>query len=149
MQLKNSAKDKQRTPLQPLSSLQTMPGDLLQIDIVGPLKAPVYRFVLTAIDVFSKYLFAIPLTNVSAHTTASALVNIFFTHSYIPHTILSDLGTNFTSSLMHELTDLLEVKLKHATLKHPQTVGVVERAHGALKRILRLNTNQEWNDWHR
>ena len=49
---------------------------------------------------------------------------------------------------MTELTKLLEVKLKHATLKHPQTMGVVERSHAALKRILKLNTNEQWNDWH-
>ena len=45
---------------------------------------------------------------------------------------------------MHEL---LEIQLEHASLKHPQTVGVVERSHSALKRILKLNTNEQWNDW--
>ena len=37
---------------------------------------------------------------------------------------------------MHELAKLLEIKIGHATLKHAESVGVVERAHGALKRIL-------------
>ena len=50
---------------------------------------------------------------------------------------------------MAELTKLLEVKLKHATLKHPQTIGVVERSQAALKWILKLNSNQQWNDWHK
>ena len=44
---------------------------------------------------------------------------------------------------------LLEVKLKHNTLKHAQSLGVVERAHGALKRILKLNSSDQWSDWHR
>ena len=73
----------------------------------------------------------------------------FFQYSYLPSTLLSDLGTNFTSKLVAELTRLLEVKLKHATLKHPQTIGVVERSHAALKRILNLNSNEQWNDWHK
>ena len=47
---------------------------------------------------------------------------------------------------MHELTKLLDVKLDHASLKHPETVGVVERSHSAPKRILKLNTNEQWND---
>ena len=42
---------------------------------------------------------------------------------------------------------MLEIQLDHARLKHPQTVGVVERSHSALKRILKLNTNEQWNDW--
>ena len=48
---------------------------------------------------------------------------------------------------MHELTKLHEIQLEHASLKHPQTVGVVERSHSALKRILKLITNEQWNDW--
>ena len=97
---------------------------------------------------FSKYLFAKPLTGASAQKVATELATIFFTHSYIPHTIVSDLGTNFVSELMHELCKLLEIKLKHATLKHAQTVGVVERSHAALKRILKLNTDEQWSKWH-
>ena len=49
--------------------------------------------------------------------------------------------------LLHELKKLLEIQLEHASLKHPQTVGVVERSQSALKRILKLNTNEQWNDW--
>ena len=70
-------------------------------------------------------------------------------HSYIPETILSDLGTTFVSELFHEFTKLLEVQLKQASLKHPQTVGVVERSHSALKQILKLQTNEHWNDWYK
>ena len=90
-----------------------------------------------------------PLTNGSADTVARELVKIFCQHSYLPSTLLSDLGTNFTSKLMAELTKLLEVKLKLAMLKHPQTIGVVERSQAALKWILKLNSNEQWNDWHK
>ena len=149
LQLKRVPSKHLRTPLQPVSSLHSYPGELLQIDLVGPLKSPHYRYALTAIDVFTKYLFAVPLTNVRADTIARELTSIFFRHSYLPQTILSDMGSSFVSELMHELTKLLEVELKHATLKHPQSVGVVERAHSSLKRILKLNTNEQWNDWYK
>ena len=96
----------------------------------------------------SKYLFVIPLTNVNAQRLAHELSSILFYHSYLPKTIVSDLGTSLVSELMHELTSLLEVELKHASLKHAQSVRVVERSHGALKRILKLNTNEQWSNWH-
>ena len=48
---------------------------------------------------------------------------------------------------MHELTKLLGIRLEHASLKHPQTVGVVERSHSSIKRIFKLNTNEQWNGW--
>ena len=147
LQLKRISSKFSKTPLQPVSSLNSYPGETLQIDLVGPLKSPVHRYLLTAIDVFTKYLFAVPLKNVRADTIARELTSIFFRHSYLPKIILSDLGTSFVSELLHELTKLLEIQLEHASLKHPQTVGVVESSHSALKRFLKLNTNEQWNDW--
>ena len=34
-------------------------------------------------------------------------------------------------------------------MKHPQTIGVVERSHVALKRVLKLNTDEKWTTWYR
>ena len=79
-------------------------------------------------------LFAVPLTNGSADTVARELVKIFLNNSYIPQTILTDLGSTFTSKLRQELISLLKIKLNHASFKHPQTIGTVERSHAALKR---------------
>ena len=149
LQLKRAPLKQIKTPLQPVSSLQSYPGDMLQIDLVGPLKSPMYTYFLTAVDVFSENLFAVPLTNGRADNVARALTTIFFQHSYMPSKIHSDLGTAFVSELIHELTKMLKICLEHASLKHPQIVGVVERSHSALKRILKLNTNEQWNDWHK
>ena len=70
-------------------------------------------------------------------------------HSYIPKKILCDLGTASTSELFAELAKLLEVQLQHASPKHAQTIGVVERSHSCLKRILKLNTTEQWSNWHK
>ena len=39
--------------------------------------------------------------------------------------------------------------MKHAPLKQPQTVGVLERAHDSFKRIIKIHTNETWSNWHR
>ena len=78
LQLKRVPSNFLKTLLQPVSSLNSYPGETLQIDLVGPLKSPVQRYVLTAIDVFTKNLFAVPLTNVRADTIAGELTSIFF-----------------------------------------------------------------------
>ena len=148
-QLKKAPTASLRPPLGEISTTVSLPSEMMQIDLVGPLQSYPYRYILTGIDVFTKYLFATPLTTASARSVATALVSMFFKHSYLPETIVCDLGTVFTSKLFEELTQMLEIKLRHATLKHPQSVGVVERAHGALKRILKLNTDLQWNNWHK
>ena len=61
MQLKRANEQHQRPNLQPVSSEQYFPGDMMQIALIGPLQSPIYKYALTGTDVFSKYLFAVPL----------------------------------------------------------------------------------------
>ena len=127
-----------KPPLQEVMTTVGAPGDMLQIDLVGKLNpSGGYNHILTAIDVFSRYLFAVPVKKVDAVTIARTLVGIFMRHTYLPVTILTDQGSVFVSELLKELTTILEVRLKHATVKHSQTLGTVERSHASLKKVLR------------
>ena len=138
-----------KPPLLSISAEQYLPGDLLQVDLVGKLPtAGGFTHILTAKDVFTKYLFAIPLYNASAPNIAKQLFQVFMRTSYIPKVILSDMGTAFTAKVMQELCKLLEVKLDYATVKHPQTVGSIERTHASLKQYLGIYENQIKRDWH-
>ena len=119
LQLNRNPKNHITPKLQPVSSLQSYPGDMLQIDLVGPIKSWQFKYVLSGIDVFTKYLFAVPLTNGYADTVARELVKVFFQHSYIPQTILSDLGTNFTSELMSRISKFVRSKAKTCLTKAP------------------------------
>ena len=133
-QLKAPKKAQMQPPLQPLASVMSFPGETMQIDLVGrfpPSRG--YTQILTGIDVFSRFLFAVPLRKVDAPSVAQALMNIFLTHTYIPFTIITDLGSVFNSELIKELTKLLEIQLQVATLKHAQTIGALERQHLKLK----------------
>ena len=91
-------------------------------------------------------LFAAPLTNVTGDTIAQELTSTFFRYSNLTKAILFHLGIPFVSKLMHELKDLFKVQLDHACLKHPHPVGVAERCHSALERIVKFNTKVTWTD---
>ena len=84
LQTKPSPTAALRPPLQPMSSLQNFPADVLLIDLVGKMHPSPYTFILSGIDVFSKYLFAVPLMKGDADIVARALISIFLKHSYIP-----------------------------------------------------------------
>ena len=138
-----------KTPLLSLATDKYYPGDMLQVDLVGKLPDSAgYTHILTAKDTFSKYLFATPLRNASAPNVAKQLFHIFMRSAYIPKVVLSDMGTAFTSRVMTELSRLLEIKLEYATVKHPQTVGSVERSHASLKQYLGIYENKIKRDWH-
>ena len=83
----------------------------MKIDLFGPFQSPVHKYVLSGLDVFSKYLFAVSLTPAHAGTVAKALIPRFFQHSYIPTIILSDLGISFVAEVVHGLSKLLEIRL--------------------------------------
>ena len=135
------------TPLQEIISLQNFPGEMLQMDLVGPMESKGrYRHILTAIDGFSKYLFTRALKDVKASTIARKMVGIFTEHSYIPQQIQTDKGTQFNSELMKELCDIMDIQLNIATVAHPQTIGLLERTHSGLKKTIKILTGAG-KDW--
>ena len=113
-----------RPPLQNPNEHITAPEDAIQIDLVPELPpSGGYENIVTAMDVFSRYLFAYPTANQDAKTIAKVLINIMTKHAYLPTTLISDKGTAFTSHVIKEVAGVLGVKLKHATTKHAQTMG--------------------------
>lgn len=122
----------------------------IHIDLVGPLppsrKGSVYLF--TMIDKFSRWIEAVPLTNISAKTCADVFVSTWVARFGIPDAIVSDQGTQFESAIFNNV--LLQLGIKHlrTTTYHPQTNGAVERCHRTLKNSLRTmcSTTQDWEE---
>ncbi len=123
IQTKPSRPEETRLPMEPVNLEANEPGELMMVDLVGPFPpSGNYTQVLTAMDVFSRYLFTMPLAKVDARTVTRALLNIMTTHSYIPTKILSDKGTVFVSEVFGKMAGDLNIKIDHATVKHPQTI---------------------------
>ena len=97
-----------------------------------------YENIITAMDVFSRYLFAYPVTDASATNTAKVIIDIITKHTYLPTTLITDKGTALTSNLFAEVAQILGIQMKCATTKHPQTIGMLERTHASLKTNLKM-----------
>ena len=61
--------------------------------------------------------------------------------------ILTDQGTNFMSTLLEDMYQLLHIKKIRAMPYHPQTDGLVERYSDTLKGVLRRFVNLNEKDW--
>lgn len=87
-------------PLQPLP-LEEEPFAHIMIDCVGPF--PKSRrgneYLLTIMDVATRYPEAIPLRSIKARTIVEQLVK-FFCWARLPRSIQSDRGSNFTSKIV-------------------------------------------------
>ena len=107
----------------------------MEIDLKGSLPAfNGFTHILTGIEVFSRYLFAAPLRKPDTTSVVKALMSIFLKHVYIPKHMLTNKGTVFTSQIMKQLMETTGIQLSHATIKHAETIGMVERSHAKLKK---------------
>ena len=87
---------------------------------------------------FSRNLFAYPVVDASAISTAKVLIDIMTRHTYLPTTLITDKGTAFTSRLVDEIAKILGIQIKCATTKHPQAIGELERTDANLKSNLKM-----------
>lgn len=123
---------------------------MIQIDhIVPPLRSGHYTAILVAICCYSRYVIAKPVTSQTAKRTAKFLLNdVFYPLSFFPRVICSDQGKGFTSRLMEELTELLQIKQVFTSGYMPQSNGIVERVNKSIGDAISFFTNEHQNDWH-
>ena len=139
-----------RPPLQNPNEHITAPEDAMQIDLVPELpQSNGYENIVTAMDVFSRYLFAYPTSNQYAKTIAKALINIMTKHAYLPTMLISDKGTVFMLHVIKEVAGVLGITLKHATTKHAQTTELLEKYHASIKQALKIETGEWRSLWHK
>jgi hypothetical protein len=110
----------------------------VHIDILGPFASSNngYKFVLTMIDRFTRWVEAIPLRTITAESVAKHLLNDWICRYGTPSVITSDRGTQFTSDLFASLTRLVGTHHITTTAYHPQANGLVERVHRVLNNAL-------------
>jgi transposase InsO family protein len=102
------------------------------LDIVEPWqKAPGgYTHLLVAMDKFSKWIEARPITNLKAEQVVSFTDII---HRFrVSNSIITDNGSQFTGRKFLEFCDKYHICVDWAAVAHPQTNGQVERANSMI-----------------
>ena len=137
-------------PLQNPNEHITGPEDAMQFDLVPELPPSAgYENIVTAMDVFSCYFFAYQTTNQDAKPIAKNIFTIMTKHAYLPTTLISDEGTAFMSHVIREVAGVLGITIKHATTKHAQTIGLLERFQASYKQALKIETGDWRSLWHK
>jgi transposase InsO family protein len=95
------------------------------------------KYLLVAVDAFSKYPFIEALPDSTASTCAKALVKIVASTG-VPRLVISDRASYWTSETMRILMEFSQVKHRMASSLNPQSNGAAERMIQSVTSQIRL-----------
>jgi transposase InsO family protein len=90
-----------------------------------------YTHLPVAVDKFSKWIEARPITNLMAEQVVSFFTDIVDRFG-VPNSIITDNGSQFTGRKFLEFCDKYHIRVDWAAIAHPQTNGQVERANNMM-----------------
>ena len=136
-----------QSPLNPF--LAGEPFEVVAVDITGkhPRSSRGNEYIITVIDIFSKWAEAYPVTSHTAPVVARTLMNNFFSRYGMPKRLLTDQGKQFESQLFKELCKRMEIEKIRTSPYKPSTNGYIERFHRTLNSMLAKVVAQNQRDW--
>ena len=103
----------------------------------NPASARGHKYIIVAIDYFTKWAEAMPTFKADGETTTFFIFNKIIARFGIPKVIVTDHGSHFQNNMMMELTTMLEFRQEHSSPYYPQSNGQVEAVNKNLKTILK------------
>ncbi|GJV73177.1 reverse transcriptase domain-containing protein [Tanacetum coccineum] len=135
-----------RSPQQKLSPI-TSPWPFYKwgIDIAGPFpEGPgKVKFLIVAIDYFTKWIEAKPVATITGNQIKKFMWDNIIFRFGLPGEIISDNGKQFQDNWCEKLC----IRQHFASIKHPQTNGLVERANRSLGEGIKARLDERSKNW--
>lgn len=139
----------QRHTISPFAS-HNIPSDRfhhINIDIIGPLPpSNGNMYCLTAIDRFTRWTEAMPMSDITTETVISTFYQGWIVRFGVPEDITTDQGRQFVSHSFKKFLKTFGIKHHITSAYHPQANGVIERWHRTLKAALKAYNNYRWTE---
>ncbi|KAK9074310.1 hypothetical protein SSX86_006908 [Deinandra increscens subsp. villosa] len=136
-----------RHDLVPVSS--SWPFQKWGIDIVGPFPMAQgrVRFVVVAVDYFTKWVEAKPLATITSRQILRFVWENIVCRFGIPQIIISDNGTQFTDRKFRKWCLELKICQVFTSVAHPQSNGQVERVNRSLVEGIKTRLGRKKKNW--
>lgn len=105
------------------------------------------KFLLVAIDYFSKWIEAEPLVTIRAKQVQHFIWKNIICRYDIPHTIIMDKGGQFINKALAEFYRDLHIQLITSLIEHPQTNGQAEAANKVILGQLKKRLDDAKGKW--
>ena len=127
----------------------TRPHEMWEIDIIGYFRESQrgYKFILVAIDHYSKWVETKAIKTKDMKTVIEAIKELIIEKHGIPEKIYTDNGLEFNNSLAQEFTAEFGVKWIRNSPGHHNAIGAVERVNQTLVNKLKKLCEYGRLDW--
>ena len=133
------------SPMQ-IREASSVPFENISIDLVGPFPTAVggFKYLLTAVDLATRWPEAIPLRTTTAKVITKSLMSIFSQCGF-PARITTDNGPQFKGEFFKKWTKHQGIQHVFSSPYHPQGNGVGERLHRTLNAMIAKMTDKKGN----
>jgi len=143
--------DNMNVPPSPLNVMTSpWPFSLWGIDMIGriePTASNGHRFILVAIDYFTKWVEAASYANVTKQVVARFIKQNIICRYGVPERIITDNGSNLNNKTMKELCQSFKIQHHNSSPYRPKMNGAVEAANKNIKKIVQKMV-VTYRDWH-
>ncbi|GKD23260.1 reverse transcriptase domain-containing protein, partial [Tanacetum coccineum] len=139
-----------RNPQQPLTPI-TAPWPFYKwgIDIAGPFpEGPgKVKFLIVAMDYFTKWIEAKAVATITGSQVKKFVWDNIVCRFGLPGEIVSDNGKQFSDNPFKDWCEKLNITQRFASVKHPQSNGLVERANRILGEGIKARMGEGNKNW--
>jgi ribonuclease HI len=128
----------------------TWPLQRWGLDLLGPLPPAQgnLKYVIVAVEYFSKWIEAKPLATITSATIQKFFWQNIVCRFGVPKAITVDNGTQIDAEMFKDFCDRIGTKIHFASVRHPESNGLVERANRIIMTgIMKLIFNQPRVKW--
>ncbi|GJV74117.1 reverse transcriptase domain-containing protein [Tanacetum coccineum] len=119
------------------------------IDIAGPFPEGLgkVKFLIVAMDYFTKWIEAKPVATITGNQVKKFVWENIVCRFGLPGEIISDNGKQFRDNPFRDWCEKLCIQQHFASVKHPQTNGLVERANRSLGEGIKATLGKDNKNW--
>ena len=114
---------------------------------IEPTASNGHRFILVAINYFTKWVEAASYANVTKQVVTRFIKHNIICRYGVPERIITDNGSNLNNKMMKELYESFKIKHHNSSTYRPKMNGVVEAANKNIKKIIQKMV-VTYKDWH-
>ncbi|XP_052723844.1 uncharacterized protein LOC128193781 [Vigna angularis] len=126
------------------------PFSMWGIDVIGAIEPKAsngHRFILVAIDYFTKWVEAVSYANVTRKVVTKFIKRELICRYGLPNKIITDNATNLNNRMMTELCEEFKIHHLNSSPYRPKMNGAVEVANKNIKKIVQKMV-VTYKDWH-